>query len=246
MKKIVISIIVGIFLTQLAFAATEDELRTLLLKGDFDAVIQAASSLAPAQNSNAKIYYFCGLAYLKKKNYEQARFYLDQASRHSSDKKLQEKSRISLADTFLLEQKFQEASVLYESLLRENTANGLKPLLLLRAAQCDIKQGKWKEGDRFLDELNRNYPNSLEMQIAESLQSIEYFCVQVGSFSNEENANKFANILKSKGFDTYVIGVNIDKGTIYRVRVGKCESRQEAEELRENLDKFGYKTRIYP
>jgi cell division septation protein DedD len=123
----------------------------------------------------------------------------------------------------------------------------MAPLLLLRLAQCNLKQGKWEEGNKYLARLRNEFPSSMEAQMSEPLSSTdEFFCVQAGSFTDQDNAEAFAADLRKEGYDAYVSGVSVDNKTLFRVRVGECETRTEAEELKARMDASGYDSKIYP
>lgn len=56
------------------------------------------------------------------------------------------------------------------------------------------------------------------------------FTIQIRSSPNESDARQFAESLKAAGFDAYVMRADLGaKGIWYRVRVGRFESREEAQ-----------------
>lgn len=56
------------------------------------------------------------------------------------------------------------------------------------------------------------------------------FTIQVRSSPNEADAKQFADSLKSAGFDAYVMRADLGgKGVWFRVRVGRFQSREEAQ-----------------
>jgi hypothetical protein len=66
-----------------------------------------------------------------------------------------------------------------------------------------------------------------------------YF-IQVGSFTDQKNAEKLTRILKDQGFPAYNISANVANRTVFRVRVGFYNNRQEAERMGEILVDSGY------
>lgn len=61
--------------------------------------------------------------------------------------------------------------------------------------------------------------------------------VQVGAFSNRENADKQAATLKSEGYRPFVI----HDDNLYKVQVGAFEDKKNAEALSNDLARIGYK-----
>ncbi|HET7674436.1 MAG TPA: SPOR domain-containing protein [Gammaproteobacteria bacterium] len=57
------------------------------------------------------------------------------------------------------------------------------------------------------------------------------WAVQVGSFSNRENAERLTKQLKDKGFHAFVKTYTSHGKTYYRVRVGPVDQRRDAERL---------------
>ncbi len=60
--------------------------------------------------------------------------------------------------------------------------------------------------------------------------------VQVGSSSDKKFADRWADQLKAKGYDAFVVDADVKGQTWYRVRVGHFAARQEAEALRAALE----------
>jgi DedD protein len=64
--------------------------------------------------------------------------------------------------------------------------------------------------------------------------------VQVGSFSQAENAQALQRRLVSEGFDAFVSRVVTDAGTMHRVRVGPVPERDAAEQQLTRLRAAGH------
>jgi DedD protein len=65
--------------------------------------------------------------------------------------------------------------------------------------------------------------------------SLSAWVVQVGSFSQQDNANGVADKLRGGGFDTVVEPVTLDGRTLFRVQVGPVIDEAKAEALRERI-----------
>ncbi|HWP59768.1 MAG TPA: SPOR domain-containing protein [Candidatus Acidoferrales bacterium] len=59
--------------------------------------------------------------------------------------------------------------------------------------------------------------------------------VQVNAFPHERDANELAKRLSAKGYDAYVVPVEVKGRTWYRVRVGRFANREQAKELQETM-----------
>lgn len=68
--------------------------------------------------------------------------------------------------------------------------------------------------------------------------------VQLGSFSQRQNAERLASEVKARGFDTHIVPVKKSSKTLYRVRVGPRDTRSAASELAAGLAESGYKGQV--
>ena len=60
--------------------------------------------------------------------------------------------------------------------------------------------------------------------------------MQIKSSPDKKFADTWANRLKAKGYDAFVVEGDLKGQTWYRVRVGRFAARKEAEELRAALE----------
>jgi len=64
----------------------------------------------------------------------------------------------------------------------------------------------------------------------------ELFYIQVGAFNNREPASAFAEEFKKKGYNALVLDpFPSDRKTVFRVRIGGYETKEEAEEVNTQL-----------
>lgn len=68
----------------------------------------------------------------------------------------------------------------------------------------------------------------------------EAWTVQVGSFSQADNAQSLLARLKAEGFEAFVSRVATDAGTMHRVRVGPVPERADADRLLTRLRAAGH------
>jgi DedD protein len=73
-------------------------------------------------------------------------------------------------------------------------------------------------------------------QPAKKESSERVWTVQVKSSPDKKYADRWADRLKTKGYDAFVVDADVKGQTWYRVRVGHFAARQEAEALRTTLE----------
>jgi len=64
------------------------------------------------------------------------------------------------------------------------------------------------------------------------------YTLQLGSFQNNEVATAFSSSLAAKGYDSHIVKITVpDKGVVYRVRIGKYRSLEDAQKMAAELEK---------
>ena len=72
------------------------------------------------------------------------------------------------------------------------------------------------------------------------------WAVQLGSFSNKDNAEKLAADLRKQGYAAFLSQLTTDSGRLHRVRIGPQKDRQSAEAMASRLAKVGHKGQVVP
>lgn len=72
------------------------------------------------------------------------------------------------------------------------------------------------------------------------------WAVQLGSFSNKENAEKLAADLRKQGYAAFLSQLATDSGQLHRVRIGPQKDRESAEAMAKRLAKVGHKGQVVP
>ncbi|HNP37294.1 MAG TPA: SPOR domain-containing protein [Woeseiaceae bacterium] len=72
------------------------------------------------------------------------------------------------------------------------------------------------------------------------------YAVQLGSFSNKQNAEKLAASLRKQGFAAFLSQLHTDSGELQRVRIGPQKDRQAAEAMAVRLKAAGHKGQVVP
>lgn len=72
------------------------------------------------------------------------------------------------------------------------------------------------------------------------------WAVQLGSFGNQENAERLAADLRKQGFAAFLSKLSTGSGDLHRVRIGPQKDRESAEAMAERLLKAGHKGQVVP
>ncbi len=72
------------------------------------------------------------------------------------------------------------------------------------------------------------------------------WAVQLGSFSNQQNAENLAASLRKQGFAAFLSRLSTDGGALHRVRIGPQKDRESAEAMAERLARAGHKGQVVP
>ena len=72
------------------------------------------------------------------------------------------------------------------------------------------------------------------------------WAVQLGSFSNKDNAEKLAAGLRKQGYAAFLSQVRTSSGQLHRVRIGPQKDRESAELMAARLLKVGHEGQVLP
>ena len=72
------------------------------------------------------------------------------------------------------------------------------------------------------------------------------WAVQLGSFSNQENAERLAADLRKQGYAAFLSRLVTDSGALHRVRIGPQKNRESAEAVAAQLAKLGHSGQVVP
>jgi len=78
------------------------------------------------------------------------------------------------------------------------------------------------------------------------VSSTGMWAVQLGSFSNKDNADKLAADLRKQGYAAFLSQLKTDGGQLHRVRIGPQKDRDSAEAMAKRLLKVGHKGQVVP
>ena len=72
------------------------------------------------------------------------------------------------------------------------------------------------------------------------------WAVQLGSFGNQQNAERLAADLRKQGFAAFLSQLSTASGELHRVRIGPQKDRDSAEAMAQRLAKAGHKGQVVP
>lgn len=72
------------------------------------------------------------------------------------------------------------------------------------------------------------------------------WAVQLGSFGNQENAERLAADLRKQGFAAFLSQLSTGSGQLHRVRIGPQKDRESAEAMAARLAKAGHEGQVVP
>jgi len=72
------------------------------------------------------------------------------------------------------------------------------------------------------------------------------WAVQLGSFSNQENAERLAASLRDQGYAAFLSQLQTSSGPLQRVRIGPQKDRESAEAIAAQLGKSGHNGQVVP
>lgn len=235
------------------YASSLDSLKTSLLRGDYKSGISEGEGLISGGMHSDELYYLLGLCYLKDGNYQRSSDNFEAVIKEFSGSRLKEESMLGLGDTYLLREDFDKARETFRGIIKTYPHTRLKAQIYYRLSEIGFKNGDTAQGQDYLFKLRENYPLTPEVRQNQGIcpggknNFNFYYSVQLGSFSNPENAGNLSRKLLRDGYPAYIEESSSLAGSkTYRVRVGKLKSRQEAEDLNKRLSREGYPTRICP
>ena len=72
------------------------------------------------------------------------------------------------------------------------------------------------------------------------------WAVQLGSFGNQENAERLVSELRKQGFAAFRSKLTTNSGELHRVRIGPQEDRDRAEDMAAQLQRAGHQGQVVP
>lgn len=97
-----------------------------------------------------------------------------------------------------------------------------------------------------VDEPDKEATEAIDNPIPATESATGMWAVQLGSFSNEENADRLAADLRKQGFAAFLSQLQTASGELHRVRVGPQKDRDSAEAVAATLQRNGHRSQVVP
>jgi len=238
-----------LFCAQLSSEAIAANIDKYFVNGEYEnAVLEARRLLSSEPKEADKIYYILGMSLNKLGKYESARGNLQLLLKMYPRSDYAPLAQLAIGDGYYLSGDYRNASESYERYIAKYPKSEGAAIAYFRLAKCTQREGRWQTARNYYQKVKREYPLSFEAQLAAQALSEEilYFTVQVGSFSKKANALKLCDELTKKDYDASILKSKSSRGDFYKVRVGRLDRREDAEELAKRLQAEGLPTSILP
>ena len=228
----------------------------LFLMEKYDKAVSEADKLIDANVSRRdEIYYLKGLAEIKLKRYSFARESFEYILSTYSDSKLAFDAYTGIGDAYYLEGNTHSAMRIYNEILNKFPRDKNISIIKRRLEDCGKRRGvdSAPEPEAAVPQVEikatSDTPNPSTKAQGSALSEAERpngnFSIQAGGFKSRRNADNLARKLAAKGYDSYVDAPTTSGGDkLYRVKVGRLNSAEEARRLAARLKVSGYPTKI--
>ncbi len=228
-----------------------DRIKVFFLKGDYAKTIKDCESLLkrlPRKGVKEEAYYLIGVSCLKEGNTDKAQETFNLILKEFPKGKLLDRVHLGIGDSWFLRGDIDKALGVYNNILEKFPDSTFLSIVLSRLGECYQKQGEWAKARHCYERLTKEYPLSIEAgKVNDILKSDEFvFTVQVGSFRDKKNAERLKSALINKGYDAFIVKGSTGQTNLYRVRVGKFNTRVSAESLERQIKDEGLPTAIFP
>ncbi len=248
-KKILCGIVAGILALSAASPAFAQEdlssLEGLFLNGDFPGVVQKLDAMPPgrfAEKDMPRVRYIYAVSLVKMQKYEEAVLFLEAALRDTASSRDQLPFLVCLLEAQYQRKNYAAALEIGLNVLNVYPKSMYEPRVLLRTGQMYVSIGNAEKASYYLKQVINTYPLSFEAKEAKaSLESPEVCqVIQVGAYTQEENARELKEELTKKGYPAFVSFAEKNNTRYYRVRVSCFTGRESLNAVIEKLKKDGY------
>ena len=216
------------------------------VSGDYENTVREGVKALETSREKDKVFYMMGTSLNKLGRYDLARKNFNSLIETFPRSELAPLAQLGTADSYYLAGDFKGAMAEYGKYLAKYPRSQGAATAYFRIAKCEQKEGKWQDARDHYQKVRSDFPSSFESEMSAQALREEtlYFTVQVGSFNNKANALKLCDELVRKGYDASIAKLQGEESN--KVRVGKLNTREEAEELAKKLRAEGLPTKVLP
>jgi len=164
-------------------------------------------------------------------------------------------SVLGLADALLAEEDYEKAEDIYKRLLQPQFEKDIMAPALIGLTELYEKLQKWDIAQHYMNVYNDHYKadisqvtKSPETERTErySAKTADFhqdavlpnkYYIQVGAFSNMNNADRISSLYKDSGYKTHIENFVEGGQEFHRVLIGGYDSKQQAEFIKKRLEK---------
>ncbi len=224
---------------------------TFFLKQQYWQAIEAFQGIVQENPDNAQLAaradYLTGACYVNLFDFLTAKKNFEVVVGKYKESPYYEDAYLALGDVEFLQENLQEALKIYNDFLAGSSGKKRLSTLYFRLAELNLRLGHKEESRKYLDLLKKEFPDSFEAKDARRLsESDAFYTVQVGAFTDYDNAKKFIGHLEDKGYKVQSVLCLLAGKKLCRVRVGQYRTMDEAKALKKKLESDGYFAKILP
>lgn len=250
-KKLLLVIGLCLCATNVFAQGALDKAETFFLKKQYWQAIEACTEAIKANPADvellARANYLAGTAYVHLFDFLTAKTSFRVVVDKYKGSRYYEDAYLALGDVDFLQEDYPEALKTYSEFLATDPSRKRLATLYFRLAETHLKLGHRREFEEYYNKLTKEFPASFEARDARRLENKEiYFTLQVGAFTNYDNAEKVVDELKAKGYDVYSVLCMLAGKKLCRIRIGKFSSEAEAADLKKRLELDGYFVKVLP
>lgn len=245
-------IILALLLAPLClFSQDIDEAIRLFNSSQFERARDIFVQVAKDKNNPriAEAYYYLGRLSISP---DSSLYYFNKVKTDHPQSRYADIAYLEIAKSYISMKHYQNAIISLTELLRKYPDTSLHDEVMFWLGVSYMSTGKEEEGISILKDLRKTYPKSVWSERALTIipskdtpeKTEEYYTVQVGSYRNKNNADNYANEIRTKGYDVQIIEALVKGNTYYRVWVGKFTTMEQAKTFSKELESAGIKGNV--
>ncbi|MFA5143766.1 MAG: SPOR domain-containing protein [Candidatus Omnitrophota bacterium] len=248
MKKVILSFCfsVALFLPA-ACRADIAAVEKSFLEGRYErAAYDARCLIDERARQRYELYYLKGLSELKLGKFNDARQSFKAIITNYSKSPRFFDAYVGMGDAYLLEGNIDEAAKIYAGIKARFPSDSNIALVDARLSDCRKKSGPAAAAPAAAEvkPLDPGEPGVSQSAVSQDEEVQGRISVQVGCFKNRRNADRLSEKLTNTGYESYVELPLVSKDNLYRVKVGRLKTQEEAESLAARLKREGYRTKV--